>query len=164
MTRQPTRLRRACASILDRLIDADPDRAQDRPKTVSETIDDLKAAVLRDIEHLLNARRPWRSVPRATLKTSSLGYGIPDFTAGAFDGEEAQEALRAEIEDTILRFEPRLTQVQVQLAGPAAPLRAMLTLNISALVLMEPAPEPINFDTFVDTTTSDVVLRLTSQV
>ena len=154
---------RARASVLDRLLDAEPQRARDRTKTASQTVEDLRSAVQRDVEHLLNARRPWRSVAWPALRTSPLGYGVPDLTAGAFNDEEAREDFRAEIEDAIRRFEPRLAEVQVRLAEKASPLRATLALSIGGLLMIDPSPEPISFDTLVDTTTADVVLRLAEE-
>ena len=115
---------RVGASLLDRLLDAHPDQARDRVQGAAETVARLRASVHRDVEHLLNARRPWRSVAWPALRTSPLAYGISDFTA----------------ED-------------------ASPLRATLALRIDALLLMEPLPEAISFDTLVDTTTADVTLR-----
>lgn len=151
---------RAGASLLDRLLDTHPDQARDRVQGAAETVARLRASVHRDIECLLNARRPWRSAAWPELRTSPLGYGIPDFTAGAFNDRREREVLRAEIEDAIQRFEPRLAQVQVQVAEDPVPLRATLMLRISAVLLMEPVPEEISFDTLVDTTTADVTLRL----
>lgn len=147
--------------LLDRLMDPEPDRAADAPLSAAETVERLRRSVHRDLEALLNARRPWRSVPDTTpaLRLSPLGYGIPDFTAGAFNDRRQREALRAEVEETIRRFEPRLTQVQVQLADDGDLLRSTLRLRIDALLRVDPAPEPIVFDTVVDTTTADVTLR-----
>jgi len=147
--------------LLDRLMDPEPDRAADAPLSAAETVDRLRRSVHRDLEALLNARRPWRSVPDTTpaLRLSPLGYGIPDFTAGAFNDRRQRDALRAEVEETIRRFEPRLTQVQVQLADDGDLLRSTLRLRIDALLRVDPAPEPIVFDTVVDTTTADVTLR-----
>ncbi len=150
---------RAGASVLDRLLDAHPDQARDRRQTASESIDALRRAVHRDVEHLLNARRPWRTPPLATLKQSPLGYGIADFTAGAFNEEGERDKLRGEIADAIRRFEPRLTQVEVRLVDNVSTLRTVLTLHVSALLLIDPMPEPISFDTLIDTTTADVVVR-----
>lgn len=149
---------RVSASLLDRLLDAHPDQARDRVPSAADTVARLRAAVHRDVEFLLNARRPWRSVAWPALRTSPLGYGISDFTAGAFNDRREREVLRAEIEDAIRRFEPRLAQVQVQVAEDASPLRATLALRIDALLLMEPLPEAISFDTLIDTTTADVTL------
>jgi type VI secretion system protein ImpF len=152
---------RAAAPLLDRLMDAHPERASDRVLPPASTVAELRNSVRRDVEALLNARRPWRSVPDrfAALRVSPLGYGIPDFTAGAFNDKAQQDSLRAEIETTIRRFEPRLAHVQVELTEPPSPLTATLTLRISALLRVEPDPEHVVFDTMVDTTTADVVLR-----
>ena len=143
------------------MLDAHPDQARDRARTASETVADLRACVHRDVEALLNARRPWRNVGDAWphLRLSPLGYGIPDFTAGTFNEARDREALRLEIERAIARFEPRLAAVQVQLDEAAASLRATLVLRIDALLLIHPQPEPISFDTVIDTTTADVTLR-----
>ncbi|OWJ63811.1 type VI secretion system baseplate subunit TssE [Inquilinus limosus] len=147
--------------LLDRLMDPEPGRAADAVLSAAETVERLRRSVHRDLEALLNARRPWRSVPDTTpaLRLSPLAYGIPDFTAGAFNDRRQREALRAEVEETIRRFEPRLTQIQVQLADDGDLLRATLRLRIDALLRVDPAPEPIVFDTVVDTTTADVTLR-----
>jgi type VI secretion system protein ImpF len=152
---------RAAAPLLDRLMDAQPEQARDRPLAPASTVAELRNAVRRDVEALLNARRPWRSVPDrfAALRVSPLGYGIPDFTAGAFNDKLQQESLRAEIETTIRRFEPRLAHVQVELTDEPSPLTATLTLRISALLRVDPEPEHVVFDTMLDTTTADVVLR-----
>ncbi|HWE77008.1 MAG TPA: type VI secretion system baseplate subunit TssE [Pseudolabrys sp.] len=157
----PRNATRAAAPLLDRLMDADPDRTADRPRTQAATIAALRHAVRRDVEALLNARRPWRSVPDrfAMLRVSPLGYGIPDFIAGGCNDNAQRERLRSEIETTIRRFEPRLAQVQVELTDVPSPLTATLTLRISALLRIEPEPEQVVFDTMLDTTTADVVLR-----
>jgi type VI secretion system protein ImpF len=160
----PSAGRRASVSatmpLLDRLTDAEPDLPLDRPVSPLETVEQLRRAVHRDLEALLNARRPWRSVPDnlAALRLSPLAYGMPDFTAGAYNDRQQREVLRGEIEETIRRFEPRLTRVQVRLSDDGSLLRSTLRLSIDALLLTHPAPEPIVFDTTVDTTTADVVL------
>jgi type VI secretion system protein ImpF len=149
------------APLLDRLMDAEPERAQDRALSPAETVTQLRLAVHRDVEALLNARRPWRSAPErlTELRLSPFGYGMPDFTAGAFNDRQQREVLRAEIEETIRRFEPRLTQIQVHLADEGNLLGATLKLRIDALLRTHPAPEAIIFDTAVDTTTAEFVLN-----
>jgi type VI secretion system protein ImpF len=156
------RIRRpAQAPLLDRLIDEEPARGGDQSVSATETLERLRRSVHRDLEGLLNARRPWRSVPDGLpeLRLSPLGYGIPDFTAGAFNDRRQREALRSEIEEAILHFEPRLSQIQVQLIDDGDLLRTTLRLRIDALLRVDPAPEPIIFDTIVDATTADVTLR-----
>lgn len=151
----------AAASIIERLCDARPDQERDHPLQAAETVAELRAAVRRDVEALLNARLPWRSIPDRypLLRTSPLGFGITDFTAGSYNDAQQREALRAEIETAIRRFEPRLTDVLVRLVRDPAPLSATLALRIDALLMIEPMPESVSFDTLVDVTTADVQLR-----
>ena len=63
------------------------------------------------------------------------------------------------MEDAIRRFEPRFAGVRVSLLDARDTLDATLRLRIDALLRAEPAPEPISFDTLVDATTADVVVR-----
>lgn len=146
--------------LLDRLFDADPENLLDPPVSAAESHAQLCRSVHRDVEALLNARRPWRSVPDrlSPLQLSPLGYGMPDFAAGAFNDRRQKETLRTEVENTIRRFEPRLTEIQVHLVGDGNMLGTTLQLRIQALLRVRPAPEPILFDTLIDTTTSDVTL------
>ncbi len=154
------RVNRVSASLLDRLLDG-PGYDQDRPVPASDTVIALRDAVRRDLEAVLNARRPWRSVPDhlPQLRTSPIAYGICDLSAGAFNDKKRQEAMRADLETTIRRFEPRLTAVEVTLAGEPSLLAGTLVLRIDALLRAEPAPEIVSFDTIVDTGTADIVLR-----
>ena len=151
----------ATASVIDRLCDARPDQEHDHPLQAANSVAGLRAAVVRDLEALLNARRPWRSVPDRypLLRSSPLGFGLTDFTAGSYNDTEQQEVLRAEIETAIRLFEPRLADVQVQLVRDPVPFSATLALRVDALLLVEPMPEPVCFDTVVDVTTADVQLR-----
>ncbi len=161
MTGRPQPLSRILPSILDRLMDEQPDREWDRARTPSETMSDLRASIHRDLEALLNARRPWRAIERSWpgLRSSPAGYGISDLTAGGLNNEDEREALRFEIEAVIRRFEPRLASVEVQVSIPDAPLSATLALRIDAVLLVEPQPEPVSFDTVIEAATANVVVR-----
>ena len=64
-----------------------------------------------------------------------------------------------EIEDTIRRFEPRFLSVRVHLIDAQERLEATLRLRIEAVLHAEPAPEAVTFDTLVDPTTDDIVVR-----
>lgn len=152
---------RAQLPLLDRLINTDPDAPADPQMSPRATLAALRACVRRDLEALLNARRHWRSwSPRlAELATSPLGFGLPDFAAGAFNDPRRREELRAEVEATIVRFEPRFTSVQVNLFPGEDMLDATLRLRVKALLRAEPAPEPVSFDTLVDPSTANVTVR-----
>jgi len=152
---------RVQAPLLDRLIDEAPDQQRDPPTSVADTMAALRQSVRRDLEALLNARRRWRSWPKSLseLTTSPIGYGIPDFASGAFNDQRRREELRLEIEDTIRRFEPRFLSVRVHLVDTHDQLETTLRLRIDAVMHADPAPEAIVFDTVVDPTTDDVLVR-----
>jgi len=152
---------RAQLPLLDRLIDDAPDAERDPPISAADAMAALKRGVRRDLEALLNARRRWRSWPSgyAELKVSPLAFGIPDFTVGDYSGARERQRLCAEIEEAIRAFEPRFASVRVSLIEKGDRLDANLRLRIEALLHAEPAPEPIAFDTMIDTCTADAVVR-----
>jgi type VI secretion system protein ImpF len=153
-------------SLLDRLIDDAPDTLKEAPLSGAEGEDALKRSVRRDLEALLNARRRWRSWPEgfSELGKSLMGYGIVDFASGAFNEPEQRDLLRANVEWAIRTFEPRLTGVRVMLVESADSLDATLHLRIDAMLRTEPAPEPIAFDTLVDSATAEVQVKARSEV
>ncbi len=145
-------------SVLDRLLDDAPEMERDRPLSATDALTVLRRAVRRDLEALLNARRRLFSIPRvfAELQTSSLSFGLPDYTAGAMNEDTAREILRKEIERCIKLFEPRLVQVNVILMPRKDELDTTLQLKIDALLHADPAPEPISFDTIVNAATAEI--------
>ena len=158
-------VQRAQLPLLDRLCDDAPDHDRDPVLSFAEAMDMLRRSVRRDLEALLNARRRWRSWPSgySQLAVSPVGYGIGDFTAGAFNDPSQREQLRLDFETAIRRFEPRLTQVRVSLIDSDT-LESTLRLRVDAMLRCEPAPEPIAFDTVVDATTAEVAVRANSGI
>ena len=148
------------APLLDRLIDLAPDQSRDPTVSAGDSLMALRNSVRRDLEALLNARRCWKSWPASLkqLATSPIGYGVPDFSSGAFNDLRQREELRLEIEDTIRRFEPRFISVSVALVQSRTPLEATLRLRIDAVLHAEPAPEPMTFDTLVDPSNDEVIV------
>ena len=160
--RNAAEAQRAQLPLLDRLIDDAPDVQRDAPLSAAEAVALLRRGVRRDIEALLNARRRWRSWRQGytELAQSPVGYGITDFAAGAFNDPAERDRLRVQIEQTIRRFEPRLAQVRVVLIDTDNnTLESTLRLRIEALLRVEPAPEPIVFDTLVDPATAEVQIK-----
>lgn len=151
---------RARMPLLDRLLDEAPAERQDPPLSANQAHADLLRGVRRDLEALLNARRPWRSLPEGyeSLARSPLGYGLSDFAAGAFNQPARRERLRAEVQDALATFERRLSDVRVELTT-ATLTDATLRLRIQARLNADPAPTPIGFDTVVHATTADIDIR-----
>ena len=90
---------RAQLPLLDRLLDADRSAGEMHSPTAAEALERLHAAVRRDLESLLNARRRRRPLPAllSELGSSVIGYGIPDPTSGAYAVPELRQALVREV-------------------------------------------------------------------
>jgi len=155
------RAQRVQLSVLDRLLDADPERVDDRPLTAAETLAALRRATRRDLEALLNARQRWRSwpTPLAELAVSPLNFGVPDFTSGYFASEDRREAFRRSVEQAIAAYEPRLRAVKVSLVPSQDPTDRTLRLRVEALMLADPEPEPVSFDTAFDSAAMAFVVQ-----
>lgn len=137
-------------SVLDRLIDAEPERNQELPLTRAQSIKELKATVRRNLEWLLNTRRT--IVPVAdTLKEvqqSLFVYGLPDISSFYLRSSNDQEILLRSMKQVVSLFEPRLTNVKVVLE-PVNDAR-VIRFGIEGLLRIDPAPEPVFFDTVLE--------------
>ena len=108
-------------SVLDRLLDDQPDKSVDPPKSRGQSLAELRAAVRRDLEILLNTRhrcRSWHSDLKE-LKGSLVNYGIPEFTSANMASDTTREEFRFAIEEVIKRCEPRFQTVEVVLLDNA---------------------------------------------
>src|SRR5438094_6408240 len=93
---------RASFSVLDRLIDIDPDSAVEAPGRLS-TARDLQDAVWRNLDALLNTKRKVDPIPSEfdQCNRSLLVFGLPDFTALSLKSPTDQEKLGRAIEAAI---------------------------------------------------------------
>ena len=81
-------------SILDRLIDQEPDVTTEPQWRQAQTLSEFRFCVLRDVESLLNARPARYHLPEAFREAaqSVLTYGLPDFTAVEIGSRGQREA------------------------------------------------------------------------
>jgi len=134
-------------SVLDRLIDYEPEVTSEPPASRSKSLRLLKQTLKRDLEWLLNTRRTF-SVPEELpeLAGSLLDYGLPDFTTISVRSTQDQNDLVHALATALKRFEPRLEDVAVSLAA-ASTLERALRFRIEARLKVDPVPEPVTFDT-----------------
>jgi type VI secretion system protein ImpF len=139
------------ASLLDRLIDLEPDVSTEPEWRRHQKLGEYESSVLRDIEALLNTRqaRAWKS-DDGELACSVLTYGLPDFSAGLQLSPTDREQLRVSVERALVLFEPRLRQIHVQLRPPVSPVERALRLTVEAQLWVHPRPVAIKFDTLVE--------------
>lgn len=139
---------RITPSVLDRLLDFEPSASQEAAKSRSKSLRELKQAVRRDLEWLLNTRCYPEDVDEGLEQVlkSVVFYGLPDFTAVSIKSNIEQKRLKQAVEAAIKNFEPRFTDLKVTLEQITNTDR-QIKFRIEATLDIEPTPEPIVFDT-----------------
>src|SRR5688500_12858847 len=138
-------------SVLDRLIDLDPGSTREAHKGQTQVLRELKQALRRDLENLLNTRWRCMSWPpdMEELDFSLVNYGLPDFTGANMAISANREEFRRIIEKVIAKFEPRLRNVRVVLMDNDSVDR-VLRLRIEATLQADPVPEPVQFESSIE--------------
>jgi type VI secretion system protein ImpF len=148
-------------SILDRLLEDQPEVSREPILDRFQNLRQLKKAVTRDLEALLNTRRELQDEPPpefAEVRRSLMTYGLPDFTAFSLLNPHDRNRIRRAVEQVIAMFEPRLQRVRVTLQPPRQYEQA-LRFHIEALLRVEPAPEPVTFDAILQLHSKQYVVR-----
>jgi type VI secretion system protein ImpF len=144
--------RASTLSVFERLIDYEPLNPKGTPLTHGQSVRQLRESVRRDLEWLLNTRLV--AIPPderlKELNRSAYVYGLPDFTAYSLSNPEDQNKLVRQLQTAIKNFEPRLARVRVAPLDDSALRTRTLRFRIEALLLMDPAPEHISFDTVLE--------------
>jgi type VI secretion system protein ImpF len=154
-------------SVLDRLTDAESSGSGER-RGYSE--EQLFAVVRRDLEELLNTRRPTFAelgiFNLTEVQKSVVGYGLPDFSNTRAITDETRRAIAKEVEDAIATFEPRLVDVQVTVHDARLMQEKLkeqyqqmaVYFHIEAKLRMDPSP-PVAFETVLELAQGRHVVR-----
>src|SRR5258707_2810996 len=97
-------------SVLDRLIDREPKNHSELPLTRAQSLRELKLALKRDLEWLLNTRKtiePSPDSPRETVR-SVYHYGFADISSKSVLSSRDHIDLLRDMQAAIAVFEPRL--------------------------------------------------------
>lgn len=150
---------RVIPSVLDRLLDHEPEISSEPIPSRAQGLRQMKLSVRRDLEWLLNARQSSSIIHDAEhadsssnaavaheLQSSLIFYGLPDFSSTSTLNVSDQRRISRAIESAVAKFEPRLSDVVVTLLPMRENERA-LRFRIDARLRVEPAPEPVTFDT-----------------
>jgi type VI secretion system protein ImpF len=148
-------------SVLDRLIDDDPEKLHEVPPTRAQSVRALKAAVRRDLEWLLNTRAVPAPVPEEfkELKDSVYTYGLPDLSSLSADDPDSRSRLTGYITRALEIFEPRLTNVQISDAQVVDERSRQVHFMIEAALKMDPSPEFVVFDTLLDLSSRQYAIK-----
>ena len=138
-------------SVLDRLMDEEPDRKLEPPMTRAQSLRELRAAVRRDLEWLFNTRCTIEEPPESLreVERSVYNYGVPDTSSLYLRSIKDQEFLAKSIKTAINFFEPRLQAIKVSIE-PSTDVVRGIHFRIEGLLRMDPAPEPVFFDTLLE--------------
>ena len=148
-------------STLDRLIDDDPDTSVEPIPNRTQSVRQLKEGLRRDLEWLRNTRRV-AVPPDESLKEvnrSVYVYGLPDFTHYALNSPKDQAKLVRFLQSTVKIFEPRLANVRIVPMETVTGATRTLRFRIEGMLVMDPAPEHVSFDTVLELTSGGYEVR-----
>lgn len=127
--------------------------------------EELKDAVARDLESLLNTRsiiREGELDGYPGCKTSMVNYGLCDFADRSLSSPSDRAHICACIEAAIMRHEPRLCTVKARLEmrdDAASPSINRLNFSITAVLRGSVSQEPVNFDAVLQPSTLQYRIR-----
>jgi type VI secretion system protein ImpF len=139
-------------SVLDRLIDNDPKHSAEVPLTRAQSLRELRLSLKRDLEWLLNTRRTIEPALESARETarSVYHYGFTDISSKSVLSSKDHSDIVKEMESAIAVFEPRLKRAKARMELMEGPSYRALKFTIEGLLCMDPAPEPIRFDTVLE--------------
>ena len=151
---------RITPSVLDRLIDDQPEVSREPAASRSTSLRILKQAVKRDLEWLLNTRSSAEGSPEdlPEVARSLAQYGLADFSNMNVKAAADEGSLRQAVETAVATFEPRLEGVVVTLERLSETDRAV-RFRIEARLKVEPAPEPVTFDTMLRLGSGEFIVK-----
>jgi type VI secretion system protein ImpF len=127
---------------------------------------DLKQALTRDLDWLLNTRVWWPGdfAHLEEAGRSILTYGIPDLANYSWASADDRKDICRRLEEAIKTFEPRLLKrsVRVSMVETEASDEFRIRLRIDAVLHVEPYTEPVSFDTDIEVDTGAVQVKGTA--
>jgi len=145
-------------SILDRLIDNDPDNNVEVDPDQHQKLKDLRNSVRRDLENLLNTRFRMLEPDHefTEVQKSLLNYGLPDLaTVNITDVEKRKEFIQ-KLEVILKQYEPRFKTVKVNYMKNSESTDRTLRFRIDATLYADPSPEIVVFDSILEPVTRTV--------
>lgn len=133
-------------SVFDRLITGN-DATHDG-LVMTYSVEQLRDAVARDLESLLNSRSVVDfEAPDTThwVRRSVLCFGVRDFVGRVLTNSEEQRHIGRSLAHAIQTHEPRLRDVSIVFNDASASTNS-LSFTIRALLIVYPAKETVSFD------------------
>lgn len=143
------------SGLLDKLFDDDA-RGPASPVLRHHSLDEMKQAVARDVEALLNTRMVFtdealQGFPEC--RRSVATYGLNDFSGLSLASYYDRQFICRSLERAIARHETRLRNVSVALEVERQSNTQVLFFSITAMLTLPQLREPVNFDATLQPTT-----------
>lgn len=148
-------MNRFTPGLFDRLLGVPARAGQGQVGAARSVAEEMKDAVARDLEALLNTRAV---LPEELLKAypecsrSIVSYGMKDFAELSLSSPSDRALICACIEKTISHHEPRLRKVKASLEMRAGAVNR-LDFSITAVLVASAAQEAVNFDAVLQPST-----------
>ncbi len=146
-------------SVLDRLTDLEPNVPADTQVSRLQSMRQLKAALKRDLEWLLNTRRtPEEAGTESQVHHSLFHYGLPDMSGISINSIQDQNRMLWMLESAVATFEPRIEGARVVME-PVSQGQRIMRFQIQGLLRVDPAPERVTFDTTLELTSGEYAVK-----
>jgi len=151
-------------SVLDRLIDNDPNSNTEVDTDQHQKLKELRNSVRRDLENLLNTRFRMVEPDKALtqVQSSLLNYGLPDLATVNITDKEKRKQFVQHLEKILIEYEPRFKTVKVKYMDNSKSLDRTLRFRIDATLYADPSPEVVVFDSTLEPVTRNVSVEETS--
>lgn len=145
------------STLFDRLLPEQEEQLK------GQSIQELRDAVARDLEDLLNSRvaKLENIEDYQWVKKSILQFGIIDFVGLSTANPSDRDKICQSIQHSIVAHEPRLTQIKVEMVLDEQNMGS-LCLSIQAFLNIHPLYEPVVFDALLKPTTQQYVISARS--
>lgn len=139
-------------SVLDRLIDREPEQSQEAEPSRHQYLAELRQSVRRDLENLLNTRYRVVEPPDdlKQIKQSLLNYGLPDLATVNISDPEKKQRFVKDLERILRDYEPRFKSVRVTHLDNRDRTDRTLRFRIDAVLWADPAPQSVVFDSILE--------------
>lgn len=156
-------------SLIDRLSSDEPDyydsanveaggqlRRQVNKAKSREAVRRYEDSVRRDLEWLFNSRRVKddRLERYPQLRSSVFCFGIPDLNSEDPSRTHDKDELLHNMEDAVARFDRRLRDLTIEFGSPVLGSH-LLHFQIAGVVMMDPVPAEVAFQSSLDPTNGE---------
>lgn len=151
-------------SLLDRLLDDEPEKQTESREQRVFAIKELRAAVRRDMEWLLNTTNLAAAMDLSNhpqTARSVLNYGLPDFAGSTASGTDVRQVER-EFKQSIAVFEPRVLPgtLHVELSVEESHMNHnAMTFEIHGELWAQPVPLELYMKTELDLELGNVSVK-----